>query len=204
MIFKKDIRPPVKQDLMYMAEYADGSYIPEFNLMTATKNPFEGLRAEGLIRLGLVGVSVPMYIETYGGFFHLAGRNIQVKYVTKDKEYYLIGHPRFYKNLFYYKTGMAELPMSPKAELIAWGRPEGEIMSFHFGYTEDLLVEGVNFKLTAECKVPYQETIKLKFNLQADQELNGRIVVIRSGVEIDLGEAPIDPNMGGEVEWTVM
>ncbi|MGG3801272.1 hypothetical protein [Metabacillus fastidiosus] len=204
MIFRQDVKSPVAQSMMYMAEYADGSHRSEYDLQTGNNTNFNKLDKNGILRFGIVGIDVPLYLETYGGFFHIAGRNIQVKYVENDVEYYLIGQPKFYDGLLYYKTGLAELPMTPKAEYVAWGKPEGEIVSYHFGYKDKLEIEDTMFTIHAECTVPFQEPVKLNFALYADKEMKGKFVIIRNGVEVFSDDAPLDPKTGGSVEWTVI
>lgn len=199
--FRKDIKVPVKQDMMYLAEYADGTYITEYDELTAKRRPFDNLQMDGIMRFGLTGIGIPMYIESHGGYFHISGRNIQVKYVVGNKDYYLIGHPRSYRNFTYYKTGFAELAMSPKAEMVAWGKPDGQIESYHFGYREHILTEGIMFDFKAVCNIPYQKAVSMTFELHADMELNGELVVLSGGQEVFRQTAPIDPEEGGTVEW---
>lgn len=204
MMFRKDIKVPVNQAMMYLAEYADGSYVTEYEELTAKRKPFDNLNPNNVIRFGITGIGVPLYVESHGGYFHISGRNIQVKYVVGNKEYYLIGHPRFYRNFSYYKTGVAELSMSPKAEMVAWGKPDGEIVSFHFGYDEHILTEDVMFKFKAICNIPFQDKVTMTFELHADQTLDGEFVIIRNGQEVHRESAPIDPEEGGKIEWAVM
>ena len=204
MLFNRSIKSPVKQELMYLAEYADGKYQTEFDLTTQKPQSFYTVEKEKLIRFGLVGTDVPMYIETYGGYFHLAGRNIQVKYKEKDKEYYLIGHPRFYTNVHYYKTGVAVLPDSPRdLEFVAWDKID-EVKSFHFGYEESILLDDIRFKFYAECTIPFQSPVKMKFRIKTDREMEGNLIIIRNGQEIEKIPAPLDQDYGGEIEWVVI
>lgn len=203
MRFRDNIKSPNDQPLMYLAEYADGSFVTEFNTITGKKQPVQNLKEEGMIRFGITGMGVPAYVETYGGYFHIAGKNVQVKYVANGIEHYLIGHPRFYTNVEYFKSGSAELALSPKAEVITWGKPEGEIDGFHFGYSENILAEGVNFTFKAICNIPFMKAVTMTFELHADVELDGELVVMYGGEERYRDSAPIDPIEGGKIEWHV-
>lgn len=201
--FRSDIKAPAGVDMMYLAEYADGSYITEFHEVSGRKQPYQNLKTEGLIRFGITSLGIPLYVETYGGFIHVAGRNIQVKYVVGNKEYFLIGHPRFYTGIHYLKHGIAELAMSPNAETVAWGSPTGQVVAYEFGYREHLLVDGIPFDFKAICKVPFQSAVTVEFELHSTQELEGEFVILVAGEERYRDKAPIDPETGGKIVWAV-
>lgn len=206
-VLKQKLKSPVNQQLLWLAEYSDGTFLAEFDFETQKQNKqYEINRAE-LLRFGLVGVDMPMYFETFGGNFNIAGRGIQVLYRVGDKDYPLIGRPQLYTNITSFKRGVAELDLTgggmASNDVIGWGKQEGEVTEFAFGYNEKIVIEDIKFNFKAIVTVPFQKPVYMTFTVGADRELNGQLVILRNGVEIEVTDSPIDEEFGGEVQWAV-
>ncbi|GAA0376611.1 hypothetical protein [Bacillus horti] len=205
MILRQKIKSPVPQQMLWVAEYSNGTYLSEFDLQTQKPNQFNAIRRQDVIRFGLVGIDVPVYYEVFGGFFNIAGRGIQAKYVTQDgKEYFLIGHNKPYNNIIQFKRGESELNLlQPKHDSVIWGKNAGEVVEHSFGYKANISVEDVNFEFEALCRIPYQQPVLMTFKLTADKDLNGALVILRNSTEVASIDAPLEVGIQGETSWVV-
>lgn len=205
-IFLKGVKSPVRQDLIWCAEYSDGSVMTEFDLDTQKPNNLGDIKKDSVIRFGLLGIDVPIYFETFGGNFNVAGRGITLIYREKGKDYHLIGRPIMYNRFIYFKRGIAELDLTGgrRKKVIGWGKPEGQITEYTVGHANKFEIDGVTFDLQSTVTVPYQQPVYMTFKLGADREMDGVLVVVRNGEEIHSVKAPLDKEMGGETHWTVI
>lgn len=205
MMLREKMKSPVPQEIIWLAEYSDGTYLSEFDFQTQQPNKFDRIRRQDVIRFGLVGIDVPVYYEVFGGFFNIAGRGIQAKYVTaSEEEYYLIGHNKPYNQIIQFKRGESELNLLDlKRDSIIWGKNAGEIVEHHFGYRVHLDVRDVRFEFEVVCTIPYQKPVFMTFKLAANKDLDGSLVILRSGVEVARIKAPLEKNVKGETSWVV-
>lgn len=203
-MFRKKIKSPVKQEIIWLAEYADGTYLTEFDLNTQKPNKLDMIRKTDIIRFGLVGIDVPVYYEVYGGYFNVAGRGIQVRYEEDGKEYYLIGQNKPYNNFLSIKRGESVLNFGDLTrDVVAWGKNAGQIIEHTFGYRENLEVNGVKFIFEALCTIPYQKPVFMTFKLIADKDMDGKLVIMRNGKDFTSIEAPLKVGELGETSWMV-
>ncbi len=187
---------PVSQDFIWVAEYADGSNIAEFDLLTRKENSFYSIQRDKLIRFGLIGHGMGLYYEVPGGIFKLNGRMIELIYKTKVREYYLTGHAKMYNDIITYKDAEAVLKLD--------GTTQSNITQFNFGYKQELEFEdGLKFNLRVLCKIPYNQPIYMNIRLVANKEVCGFLHIKRNGLVCDVFEAPLRKGVGGELNWVV-
>lgn len=205
-VFRKKVKSPVARDLMWCVEYADGTFVTEFDLETQKPNNLNTIRVTDVIRFGLVGIDAPLYFEVFGGNFNIAGRGISLMYNVDGKNYPLIGKPQMYNNFIAFKRGVSDLALGGARrdnEIVLWGDPSGEVTEYVFGYIARVDNGDVKFNLKAIVTVPFRKPIYMTFTVGADKELNGHLVIYRNNEPFESIEAPLDPELGGEFSWVV-
>lgn len=188
---------PVSQDFIWLAEYANGEYLAEYDFVTKKESDFHDIKKDVITRFGLVGHGMKLYFESYGGYFKLADTSIEVVYKTEDKEYPLTGQKMMYTDIIQYK----------EAETIAnfaTGQNFGSrITQFNFGYKNTFNIDGVNFHFKAICKIPFDKPAYVSFTLVADQELDGVLEIRKNGLFTEQFDAPLSKGIGGELNWLI-
>jgi hypothetical protein len=193
------LESPVKtQDFIWVASYYDNTFLSEFNFDDQKENSFYDIDRNKLIRFGLVGYGMNLYFEVLGGVFKIAGRMIEVVYKVNDKNYYLTGQPLImYNDIIQYKQ--AETTMN----MLTGKTSNNVITQYNFGYKQNLNIDGINFNFKAICSVPYGKPVYMNFRLVADQDLNGILCIKKNGTYVAEISAPLQANVGGEVNWQV-
>lgn len=184
---------PVSQDLIWVAEYADGTHLAEFDLSTHEENWFRDIEKEKLIEFGLIGCGHKMYFEVIGGRFHMTGRTIAFEYKIGEISYPLSGLWESYSDIISYKDAASTL--NPN------GGVANQITQYNFGYKKQLKINGVNVKFQAVCHLPYDAPIRFHFRLVSDSELNGQLVIVKDNWHTETFDAPLKENVGGELNW---
>jgi hypothetical protein len=195
-IFIKDnLYSPTSQQLIWCAEYLDGTSLCEVDLNTLQENTFAHIQKDNLLRFGLFGSGTKSYYEVYGGIFKIVGQMIQVSYVTDDQQYDLMGQPLMYKDAITYYN--AEYLFDPGVQNSGVNR----ITQFNFGFKQKLNINGVNFNFKAIAQFPLNQGVQVELTIVSDTDLNGRLVIRRNNVVVDEFEAPLVKSVGGEITW---
>jgi len=186
------------QDFIWIATYFDNTFLSEYNFDDKRENSFYDIDRNRLLRFGLVGYGMNLYFEVLGGIFKIAGQMIEVVYKLNDKIYYLTGQPLImYNDIITYKDAESILDVRNGQTM------RNMITQYNFGYKQNLHIDGVNFNFKAICSIPYGKPVFLNLRLVADQNLNGYLCIKKNGVYVAEIYAPLEANVGGEVNWQV-
>ncbi|WP_246120484.1 hypothetical protein [Cohnella terricola] len=195
--------PVSKQSFIWVASYADGTFLPEFSYDSQLENSFYDIEKDKLIRFGLVGYGINLYYEVLGGIFKIAGQMIEVSYKDNitGKEYPLTGQPMtMYKDIIQYKN--AESTFDPHNRGIT--TTDSVITQYNFGYKQSLDIDGVKFHFKATCSVPYGRPVFINFRLVSDRDFNNSTLIIRkNSLQTFEYDAPLAANVASELNWQV-
>lgn len=191
---------PVAQDFVWVAEYPDGTHLSEFDFDTKEENSFYGIDRKRLFRFGLLGHGQKIYFER-DGIFNIAGRRIQFFYEVDGKMLPLTGDYQYDIN------DIITFKDAESAGLMAGFKGDGQLTSritqYSVGFKANINVGGVNFNFKPIVKMPINQPAYIELRLVADQNLDGKLVIISNGRVAFESEAPLKPNAGGELNWII-
>jgi hypothetical protein len=165
---------PNKQDFIWLAEYADGSYLSEFNLENGTENSFNSIKKENLIRFGLIGHGMKLYYDMWGGQFNLIGTRVDFVLKEEDKEYPLTYNNELYNKIISYKDAHAEIDFKGY-EL------DSVITKYNFGYKKFLGFENLSITSQIVFSVPYKNPSYFNFRFVCNRDFKGDLLILNMG-----------------------
>lgn len=189
---------PVKQDFIWVGEYYDGTYISEFDFNTKKENSFYAINKDKLIRFGLIGQGMKLYFEVFNGIFKLDGHSIEVIYHFNNKDYYLTGQNLMYNDIICYKNAESIANLSLNNNKFV-----NTITQYNFGYKIKYQIDDIYFQFQAICSIPYNDYAYIQFKINADQDLNGKLIIKRNNRVIDELLAPLKAGNSGILNWTI-
>ncbi|GAA4881704.1 hypothetical protein GCM10023310_72160 [Paenibacillus vulneris] len=191
--------PVENQDFIWIAAYADGTFLSEYNYDTKAENSFYFIDRSQLLRFGLIGYGMNMYYEVFGGVYKIAGQMIEIFYRVNDKEYALTGQQMMYNDIITYKNAEATFDLMNRN-----GAATSTITQYNFGYKQNILIDDVQFGFKTICSVPYGQPVYLNVRLVANQDMNGVLCIKKNGVYVAEIDAPLQENIHSELNWQVV
>lgn len=185
---------PVGQDFIWLADYADGTHLSEYDFVTKKENSFYAIDKSKLIRFGLVGQNQRLYFD-YDGIFYLNGVAVEAAYVA-DQEYVLTGHMGKYQDIIQYKDAESVVNLMG-------GGVRSQVTQYNFGYKTVLSYGDVVLNFQSICHVPSRQPVYFTFRLVANQNLNGTFAIKRNNRIVQEIPAPLTKGVGGEANWVV-
>ncbi|WP_317890321.1 hypothetical protein [Paenibacillus peoriae] len=145
-----------------------------------------------------------LYFEA-DGLFKLFGRMIELVYVTPEKEYRLNGRMDIpYNDIIAYKdaisSGLTSFHPTTAGE---GGSMSTRITQYSFGYKNIIQDGDVAFNFKALCKVPAGDSIYMNFRLVSNKAFDGKFQIRVNGMIAREFYAPLEPGIGGELNWVV-
>ncbi|MDQ0176216.1 hypothetical protein [Bacillus chungangensis] len=196
------VHSPVAQDFIWVAEYPDGTYLSEFDFETKQENSFYEIKRNQVFRFGLIGHGVNIYFER-DGVLNVAGRRLFISYLHDGKELPLNGSFKFNvkdNDLITYKDAHA-------AGLVSGYETRGgmssTIVQYNIGYKVNLQHDGIHFHFKPIIKIPLNQPMMLSMRLVADEKLDGQLMIRSNGQTVFKAQAPLEPNIGGELNWII-
>jgi hypothetical protein len=192
--------PVTNQDFIWIAEYVDGTYLSEFDLITHRPNSFYSIDKSKLIRFGLVGQGMKFYFEVGGGIFKLNGQMLMFTYIDENGiEYPLSGHNQLYNDIITYKDAYTD------GNVFAGGSGvlKSVITQYNFGYKTKININDLSFNFQAICCLPYNKPAYMEIKLVANKNINGKLRIYRSGRIVDEIEAPLKEGYAGFTKWVI-
>lgn len=202
MVFQNStvLNSPVAQDFVWVAEYPDGTHLSEFDFNTKEENSFYHIDRKRLFRFGLVGHGQKIYFER-DGLFNVAGRFIQFFYEVGGKRLPLNGHFSYNVNdIITFKDAEALVSSTSREKQ---GTLRSNITQFNLGYKANINVEGINFNFKPIIQLPFNQPAKISLRLVADKKLDGKFIITNNGRVAFETVAPLEPNVGGELNWVI-
>ena len=185
---------PVSQDFMWIAEYADGTRLPEFSFLDKKESSFYDIQRKKLLQFGLIGHGMKFFFEVFGGIFKINGKMIELVYRTPEKDFYLTGQNILYNDIIQYKDASSVI-----SDGLA--KPIDAIHQFNFGYKVTLEIAGVSFFFKPIWKIPFGFPTYLSAHLVASENLDGKLLIQRNGITALEIPAPLRKNVAGECNW---
>ncbi|KLA33096.1 hypothetical protein OCA05_10835 [Bacillus cereus] len=202
MILQNDkyTHSPVAQDFIWVAEYPDGTHLPEFDFNTKEENSFYKIDRNKLFRFGLIGHGNKIYFER-DGIFSIAGHRIQFFYEFDGKTIPLNGDFKYDINdIITFKDAEAS---GLVAGFQGNGMLSNRITHYSLGYKTNINVEGINFHFKPIVKLPINQPAMINLRMVADQKLDGKVIIVNNGRVAFETKAPLEPNIGGELNWII-
>lgn len=202
MILQNDklTHSPVAQDFIWVAEYPDGTHLSEFDFNTKEENSFYEIDRNRLFRFGLIGHGQKIYFER-DGVLNIAGRRILFFYEVNGKTLPLNGDFKYNVNdIITYKD-------AESSGLVAGFKGQGQlsnrITQYNIGYKTNIQIDGINFHFKPIVKIPFNSPVYINTWLVADRKLDGKFLIVKNGEQVLEIKAPLEPNIGGELNWIV-
>lgn len=188
------------QDFLWLANYANGTSLCEYNPKTFEKNDFYKIDKIMLDSFGLFGHGVDLYFDVQTGKFNLGGNELFFSYMADDgKEYNLTGYNNgLYNDIITYKDAWTD------AKLINDGKYQNQIHQYNFGFKKKLTFDnGIEFALQIVCCIPYNRGAYLEIKLVPSKNLSGNLIIKKVGriaepIKVDLKE-----NYAWVGQWTI-
>ncbi|ASA22781.1 hypothetical protein [Paenibacillus donghaensis] len=195
---------PVKeaQDWVWIAEYADGSHLPEYNFDNRIKNDYYSIDRNQLIRFGLIGMGSQIYFDVANGIFNINKNRIQMSYIANGIEYPLTGRTYLYNDIIQQKVAIGDGKLLSKT---ASGRIKGHIIAHLIGYKKKMELDEVNINFQNILYIPQNEQPSyLEVKISADKDLDGELVIRVNGFVANRIHAPLLKNRSGIYNWELL
>lgn len=189
---------PVKQDFIWVAEYADGTYLSEFDVKTSKGNNFREIKRNSTIRFGLVGLGNKLFYECFGGTFNIKGYIFDFAYQWNEKLYRFTGLNQMYNNIISFKNAESIANLG-SGKIISYDH----IIQYNFGYKKKLIFEDISFYFQVICQIPFNQPMRFEIKLVCNKEINGDFIIIKNGQKIDQFNAPLKEYTRGELNWVL-
>ncbi|OME53965.1 hypothetical protein BSK59_15400 [Paenibacillus odorifer] len=199
---KQMVKSPVaNQSFIWVAEYADGTHLSEFDFATHKSNSFYHISREKIIKFGLLGENSQIYFDVGNGVFTINGHRIVLSYESSDGvEYPITGRTIIYNDIITYKDTVADI--SPFA--IGSGAFSESINQFNVGYKKQMEFDDVNIGFQCVVGIPLNAPVYLQFKITSDSDLNGKLIIRRNGQIVDIIDAPLLGGHALQGNWNVI
>lgn len=202
MIFQNKItRSPVAQSFIWVAEYADGTHLAEYNFDNGKANSFYHIDKTKLIRFGLIGEGSQIYFDVGNGVFTMNGHRLSLSYSASSREYPLTGRTFLYNDIITYKNAVSD------AKLITAGGKGGafsdSITQYNIGYKKQMQLHDANIDFQCILSIPYNDAAFMQIKITSDIDLDGTMHIRRNGYLVDEIQAPLKAKHAGQINWTI-
>ncbi|RXZ78217.1 hypothetical protein EBB07_29625 [Paenibacillaceae bacterium] len=190
---------PVKQNFIWVAEFADGTYKTEYNLITHQPNKFQDIDKNMLVAFGLIGSGSQIYFDVGNGIFTVNKHRLMLSYQVGDIEYAITGRTVVYNDVITYKESVTDFEVLTKGA----DSLQSRIMQFNVGYKKQMEFDDVNIGFQCVAGIPLNSSMILQFKISADKDMQGKLIIRRNGQIVDKIDAPL---LGGHAlhgNWTV-
>ena len=194
---KKNVISTINQDFIWLAEYANGSYLSEFDLKTHKSNNFYAIDKSQIIKFGLIGQNMSFYYDVFGGSFFINGEKIDFIYKVENKIYRLTNQNLMYNDIITFKDAYSDL--NPKQR----EKNKSNIVQYNVGYKVNLSFEDCSFHFKVILEIPYNKAVSMEIRIVGEQDMNGDILVLKNNQIHNALSMPIEKGVGKEINWIV-
>lgn len=198
-------KSPINQGMIWVADYADGTYLFEYDRDTKKENKFYDIDRKKLIKFGLIGHDYNCHYDVFGGIFNINGRRINVRLITETDVHLLTEQNLLYNDIIAFKNASAKIDLTAKIlhgeDLSLIRQSTSNIDCFNVGYKQKIHSNGVNFYFQAIASFPYDSIPHIKLKITSDQDLHGKLIVmVDNSTGLD-SIVNLKANIGGTINW---
>ncbi|TPG68886.1 hypothetical protein EEL31_10335 [Brevibacillus laterosporus] len=187
--------PVPQREFIWLAEYADGTHLSEFDFETKQENSFYSIDKNSVVRFGLVGHGHKLYYETFGGHLKLGNGQIDLVYKSGEKEHPLTGHNEFYQDLITFKRAEAEINL-----LNSSGELSPVITEYVFGYKHKLKFKDISFHIKVLIGLS-EKSPTLTLRLVSNRDIQGSLGIKLNGIVVSELMANLTKETSQEINW---
>ena len=183
---------PVKQDMIWIAEYDKDNYLSEFNFENKKENSFYDIEQDEVNRFGLIGGGYKMYFDKNSGQFNICNRQYDIGYKLNNTIYLLTKQELFPRDIITYKQAVSEINGQMNTP---------QIVSYYFGYKTEFTVDDITFNFKPIICVPINQPVYIDIHLVANKDLEGELLFIKNNKIMDTVYAPLTKDVAGGMQW---
>ncbi len=190
--------PTRTRELVWFADYADGSQLCEFE-GEEKENSFYDIDKEKLLRLGLYGHGDCFSFDIFGGHFNIksAVYTFGVKNNLNDKLYYF-NNKIIYRDIIQYKSAYSDFNPFNKHEPV-----KGGVYQHSIGYKGKITVEDRNFAIKVLLHVPFNQPVHFEVRVVPDWDFKGLVCFMKNGKLFGYGEGSFVSGKATKSKWVV-
>lgn len=195
-------RSPISnQSYIWVAEYYDNTYLPEFDMKTKEYNNFSHIDRDKLVKFGLIGEGSQIFFDVANGIFNINGNRIMISYKTDSQEYPLTGRTFLYNDIITYKNAIAEARFSPgDMSLVPTNQ---QLVEFSLGYKKKMELDDVNINFYNIIHLPFNECPYFELKISSNKDLEGKLIIRVNGLVVNTIEAPLIKDRAGLINWEI-
>lgn len=194
----KPYSPTTERDFIWIAEYANGTHLAEYDFISKKHNDFSLIRKQDVIRFGLFGHGYRFFYETVGGRFFTPFGYVDFNLKTKEKIYNLTSNQFMYTDMITYKQ--AEMDFNP---LDGYGTGKSIITEYVFGYKQKLKFDDVNFSIKILVRIAEDTPVYFDVKMVSNQDIDGTIQILRHDIILDEYPVTLTKDINSTFQWMV-
>ena len=186
---------PIELPFNWNADYADGTYLSEYDLVTHKKNDFYKIKRDSVIRFGVFGHNTRLFFEADGSF-NLFGRRYEIEYHLENGEILHLTSNFFKKDIITYKQAYTDLNGIE-------GVQRSNVSSINFGYKTNFVKDDLTLHFQPIVVLPIGQAPYLEVKITTNKDIKGHLVFKNRGVEVERFEAPLKAYNSGQINWNI-
>lgn len=189
---------PDQRDFVWLAEYANGTHLCEFDVNSKTENSFYSIKKNELIKFGVFGYGYKFYYDIHNGKIHTPIGSYDFELDINEQVFNLTGRNEVYNDIITYKKAWSTIDL-----LKPNGTSSTNIVEYAFGFKKCIKLDDINLHFQILLKMPYQEEMCFNVKISSDTHINGIVNIKRDGIVIDRLPIEIESNTARMTEWAV-
>lgn len=190
--------PTPLRDFIWVANYADGSILTEFDYITKEKNDFYSIRKQDIIRFGLAGHGYHFYHDTVGGSFHLPQGKFDFRYVFESRSIDLTSGFDFCNDIITFKKANSTFDPTGVQNI-----SNSQIVEYVFGYKKKISTDDFQAHVKIMFHIPFGSPMYISIRMVTEHDYNGKLQILEGGKVIEQIDSPLFKDTSSEINWEV-
>lgn len=198
--------PVDSQKFIWLAEYFDGTGLPEIDYNTKKENKFKDIDKNRLTYFGLVGNGNKLKFSAGNGLFNINGKTFSVTFkdTESDIEYALSGNSICdASDIITFKKAHADMK-TKRSNATKIYTANTVIDAFYFGYKNQMAFRD-GFKLSYKpivC-IPISGRPYMEINMSGNDNKSGQLIIKKNNVIIDVIKTSVIKNITMKLNWFI-
>lgn len=197
MFFNQPTIPQsIRLPFNWVADYFDGTYLTEIDLLTHKENKFYSINQANTIRFGLFGQNMRFFYEAMDGSFFLNGKRLEIMFHEKNGQIHNLTNNPNQKDIITYKEAHTDFSNRQ-------GLQRTSTTSINFGYKTIYIKDDLILNFQPVVSLPFNKTSFIEIKLTSNKSLDGDLVFYCKGKEVERFNISLAQGMSGQINWTI-